>query len=235
VIIAICDDERSQLDILERAARGCAVPGWRMERAERFASGEALLDAVANGEEDFDFIFLDIQMPGLGGLWTYQRLPEDAMPRVIFVSTHIEMMPEVHLLRQPYILFKPYTQDTFDRTIRSVLIRLDEHIFSFEEDGEIPCSGIRYIRSEGHYLKIFAGKETGYCRLGLDDAEKELAPHGFFRVHRSHLVNLRFFRRRDARSVYLKGGGNDDIEIPLGKSRARAFDDAVLRYKTERM
>jgi DNA-binding LytR/AlgR family response regulator len=230
----MCDDERTQLDTLERAVRRCAVPGWCPKSLLRFPSGEALLRAVKDGE-NFDFIFLDIQMPGLGGVETYKRLPESMKPHVLFVSTHIEMMPDVFDLVEPLILLKPYLQETFDKTIRSVFKRADEYVFRFEEDGELrelPCSRVRYIESDGHYLRICAEKQAGYFRAKLDEVEKELAPRGFFRCHRSYLINLRFYRKRDAKSAFLKNAGKEDTEIPLGKSKIHAIDDAFLRYKT---
>jgi DNA-binding LytR/AlgR family response regulator len=235
-MIAMCDDERAQLYKLERAVLRCAVPGWRPKTAARFSSGEALLRAVKDGAS-FDFIFLDIQMPGLDGVETYKKLPESMKQKVLFVSTHAEAMPDVFDLTGPLFLFKPYNQKTFDNTIRSVFKRMDEYIFRVDEDGELrefPCSGIRYIKSNGHYLDIFADKREGFFRAKLDEVEKELVPHGFFRCHRSYLINLRFFIKRDAKRAYLKGAGADDIEIPLGKAKIRALDDAFIKYKTEK-
>lgn len=235
--IAICDDERAQLDALENAIIKCKLSGWKPERIARFTSGEALLRAVSDGE-DFSFIFLDIQMPGIGGLRAYERLIPLTAARVVFVSTHTEALPEVFALSKPCFLHKPYTQNTFDRTIQSVFFQADEHMFHFEEDGVtrgLPCSKIRYIRSEGHYLKIFEEAQAGFFRARLDDVEAELEPHGFFRCHRSYLINLRFFKKRDAKNAYLKSAavnGGGETMIPVGKSKIRGLDAAFMRRVT---
>jgi two-component system LytT family response regulator len=68
----------------------------------------------------------------------------------------------------------------------------------FRSDGEIHVLGpeeIRWIESEGDYVKIHAGPKTKLVRMALVKIMQKLDSAHFVRIHRSTIVNLAHVRK----------------------------------------
>lgn len=68
----------------------------------------------------------------------------------------------------------------------------------FRSDGEIHVLSpeeIRWIESEGDYVKIHAGPKTKLVRMALVKIMQKLDPAHFVRIHRSTIVNLTHVRK----------------------------------------
>ena len=231
---AICDDENLQLDILDEAIRGCPLFANEPLVIERFASGVELLQSFKTGVQ-YDFVFLDIHMPQKNGLDTYHELTLAQNTKVIFVSTHAEKLPEVFALHTPCFLFKPYNQDTFFRTVRTVIANNShEYLFNCTREEKryvISSKQIRYIEVYNHNLIAHTDKEFYLERSSLDELGNILLSYGFFRCHRSFLINLNYYRYHNATTVGLMTIKGLE-KIPLGRERKSKIDGAILKYKT---
>jgi two-component system LytT family response regulator len=85
---------------------------------------------------------------------------------------------------------------------------------------------IRYVRSDGNYLRIHTGDSEHLARGTMNEVEARLDPGRFVRIHRSTIVNVEWVEefRSDAKggySVVLKDGS----ELVL----SRSYRDQVLR------
>ena len=49
---------------------------------------------------------------------------------------------------------------------------------------------------------------------------------GFFRCHRSYLINLKYLKGFKNGTAYMEGGR----EIPVSRLRGREFSEVILRY-----
>jgi two-component system LytT family response regulator len=165
-----------------------------------------------------DLMFLDVQMPGLGGFEVLRALGRGEMPLVIFVTAydqHALKAFEVHAL--DYLL-KPFKQARFKETVqrarealsqRSVgemsqklLALLGQAKPEREHLTRIPVRTgdrtifvktdlIEYIESAGNYVVLHSGKDNHIVRETLTALEEKLDPKLFLRISRSTLVNLR--------------------------------------------
>jgi len=235
--IAICDDNWIQLQVLEDAARGCIH--WRGERLtiDAFSSGDELLKSVNDGRE-YEYIFLDIEMPGKSGLDVYKELGFRPDTSIVFVSTHSELLPEAFELQPRGFLVKPYDQDTFNRAVKSVMAqRRETQYFRCTINGAeaaIPCAEIYYFEVKDHSLMVHSADTDGpkivLNRLRLDTVEEQLTGCGFYRCNRSTLVNLRHCSIRAGTEVLMKPYCKTR-EIKLSESRVSDFDKALLTYK----
>jgi two-component system LytT family response regulator len=199
------------------------------ERVRSFLRDEPDVDVLAecaNGNEAVaaikkhspDLIFLDVQMPGLGGFDVLRSLAKDYLPLVIFVTAydqHALKAFEVHAL--DYLL-KPFKQARFKQTVQ----RAREAIASRQKDAipqnllellgqaakppaerltRIPVKTgdrvifvktdqIHYIEAAGNYLVLHTAKENHVVRETLTALEEKLDPKLFLRINRSTLVNL---------------------------------------------
>jgi DNA-binding LytR/AlgR family response regulator len=79
-------------------------------------------------------------------------------------------------------------------------------------------SSILYVKAEGDYVRIHSDSGRFLVRASLSDIEQRWGPHGFVRVHRSYVANLR--RATEIRPE-LGGGATvllaDGSEVPVAR------------------
>jgi hypothetical protein len=88
----------------------------------------------------------------------------------------------------------------------------------------IPAGDIREVRAAGNYVEIRFNGSVYLLRETLAGMEETLTPHGFQRVHRSHLLRVEAVRalvRRSSGGVVARL--DDGTEVPVG----RAFHDGL--------
>jgi two-component system LytT family response regulator len=164
-----------------------------------------------------DLIFLDVQMPGMGGFDVLRTLEKGCMPLVIFVTAydqHALKAFEVHAL--DYLL-KPFKQARFRETVahaRRVLggrraVEESQKLLALlgqaqaqpdrlaripVRDGDrvvfVKVESVDYIESAGNYVVVHAGKDNHVVRETLTALEEKLDPKQFLRISRSTLVNV---------------------------------------------
>lgn len=93
-----------------------------------------------------------------------------------------------------------------------------------ERDGHKDRLGIDEIvavHADAHYTKLYDGRRDYFCPLSIGEAEQQLDPRLFKRVHRSHIVNLAcvtsFRRSGDGGVLVLEG--QDGHTVPVSRSR----------------
>jgi two-component system LytT family response regulator len=179
------------------------------------ANGEEALEAIKKHSPDL--LFLDVQMPGLGGFEVLRALDQEQLPLVIFVTAydqHALKAFEVHAL--DYLL-KPFKPARFKATVqrarqafaerqagaasKNLLALLGQVPPARERLVRIPVrvgervilvktDQIEYVESAGNYVVLHTGKENHVVRETLTALEEQLDPKQFLRISRSTLVNL---------------------------------------------
>ncbi|MCK7611438.1 MHYT domain-containing protein [Roseibium sediminicola] len=109
-----------------------------------------------------------------------------------------------------------------------------------ERDGQkcqIGVQDIVAIHADAHYTRIHDGARDCFCPLSISEAEQQLDPKIFNRVHRSHIVNLNrvaSFKRSGDGGVLVLAGSEGQI-VPVSRSRwgrvkkrLSAIEDAPL-------
>jgi DNA-binding LytR/AlgR family response regulator len=176
-------------------------------------SGGAALRLL--GDSDFDLVFLDVRMPGLDGLELAAVLSRFAEPpALVFVSAYEDgavgafehdlhpldyLMKPVSRVRIEQALSRVLRGDTGDGVGRSAHSRSetpsDEIVAVEHQRGGatrlVARSSILYVKAEGDYVRIHAEEGRFLVRTALSEIEGRFAEHGFVRVHRSYVVNLR--------------------------------------------
>jgi NO-binding membrane sensor protein with MHYT domain len=93
-----------------------------------------------------------------------------------------------------------------------------------ERDGrktQIGIPEIHAIHADAHYTRLYDGTREFFCPLSISEAEQQLDPRTFNRVHRSHIVNLSHvvsFRRAGDGGVLVLAGA-DAQTVPVSRSR----------------
>jgi two-component system LytT family response regulator len=177
-------------------------------------NGREALEAIRAHSPDL--IFLDVQMPELGGFEMLEALGKD-IPRVIFVTAYDQYAVrafEVHAL--DYLL-KPFDQERFNiswQRARAQILRdrdggTDQRILALLEEMKagnkylerlvIKASGriyfletteIDWIEAEGNYVSVHCAKKSHLLRETISSLEAQLDPKKFLRIHRSSIVRI---------------------------------------------
>jgi len=165
-----------------------------------------------------DVLFLDIEMPKMSGFEILEELG-DYEAEIIFITAYNQYAIDAIRISAFDYLVKPVAIDDLQKAVNRLMLsrasktreRLhvlkdglgeprsqDNKIALPTNDGLefVMISDIIRIESVSYYSKLFlvGGQVTLVTRL-LKDFEELLAPYRFFRVHNSHLVNLRYIRR----------------------------------------
>ncbi|HRJ16354.1 MAG TPA: LytTR family DNA-binding domain-containing protein, partial [Saprospiraceae bacterium] len=197
------DDEPIALAIIERYARN--VPDLQL--VATFTDAAAAAEFLRNNT--VDLLLSDINMPDVSGLQFVRDLP-DERPMVIFVTAYKEHAHEGFDLNVIDYLVKPVSPERFNTAIQKAagLLELrrkaeaaeasalpDEFFFVFSEyqQVKITISDLLYVEAMGDYVKLFLSTQPKPV-LTLERMKilaDRLQQHGFRRIHRSYLVNMK--------------------------------------------
>lgn len=146
-----------------------------------------------------DVIFLDIQMPGIGGFDVIRKRTPERMPLVIFLTAFDEHALKAFEAEALDYLVKPVSQARFDAAIRRATRRLkrtqpaaEPRLIVNTSRGAVvvPIREIDWIEAADNYVKIWSGARSYLMRESLDDLETRIGKHGFARAHRRALVRI---------------------------------------------
>lgn len=94
----------------------------RVELLRSCKNGREALEAIAELEPDL--IFLDIQMPGMSGFEVVERLQQDNMPLVVFVTAFDEYAVKAFEVHAVDYLLKPIEQERLQQALDHVAERM---------------------------------------------------------------------------------------------------------------
>ena len=169
-----------------------------------FATGEGLLAAG----KDFDIIFLDIQMEGMGGIEAARTLRQSGVDAVVIFITGIrEYVFEAFDVSAFHYLLKPTEEQKF----MEVLGRAEEEVGKRKgQKVEVHTTDMEDI------IESYAT---------MDELEGQLGG-GFYRCHRGYLVNMAHIARYDSDSIFLSSGE----KVYLTRKKHNEFVKAYMWY-----
>lgn len=211
VRIGICDDTQEMRFTL-RASLERLLEGRSVEyQIYEFSSGDGLLAWFAKHGAELDLVFLDIEMPGTGGMDTARRLRRaDEQLQMVFVTGHPDYVFDGYTVGALGYLLKPpkpqQLEDVLLRALAAMHLNADEIYLCSNSEGmyRIPKRSILYFFSDRRQVTCVAkeGRYTFYARL--NEVEEEVGA-GFVRIHQRYLVNAAAVEHMDNGSVTVGG------------------------------
>lgn len=190
-----------------------------------------------------DVVFLDVQMPGMGGLQVASSLyMKPGAPLIVFATAYDEYALKAFEVNAVDYLLKPFDERDVERVLRKIKSLLSGRMK--------PSSYVKKITAErgdrievidnGRIQMIYAKDRLVYIqtldgevynsRLSLQDFENRLDPARFFRCHRNYIVNMdqvkqiaNWFNR--GYLLILKGDRN--VEVPVSRIYTRRLKEYV--------
>lgn len=196
--VLICDDEL----MARRRVSRLLGENPDVESVVECESGEEVLARLA--EDEVDVALLDIDMPGLSGLETVMKMPEDR-PYVVFLTAHPEHAVEAFDVGAVDYVLKPADgarlAKALDRARRYLdhgggdaapLARKLDKLAIATHGGAalVSPSEITHATFDGALVTVHTAARTVLTDDTLQDLESKLPKGPFERVHRRAIVNL---------------------------------------------
>jgi len=205
----IADDEESARSRLRRL-----LAPYPFDLIEGDAQdGLAALEAIQKHRPQV--VFLDVQMPGLGGFEVVEALSREAMPLIVFVTAYDQYALAAFEANAVAYLLKPVVEDR----LQAVVSRIEQlvtsgseasqaaartsavasaapqplrHVLAVHRDGYllIPLSEVCYFHVEDGVTHVKTATASFRTNYAIGDLENRLPAPPFFRAHRTTIANL---------------------------------------------
>ncbi len=218
----IIDDEPLAHEIIEEFCS--MLPHLQLEK-NCYNAMEAMQFLNSN---TVDFMFLDINMPKLGGLDFLKTLSHP--PKTIITTAYKEHALEGFELNVADYILKPFS---FDRLVKAVnkaiqtspsqipsvetsIISTNHQRFFLKGDKkhhQIHTNDILFIEAYGNYTKVFLKEEMIVSHEKISSFESLFENTNFLRVHKSFIVSVDKIKLIEGNRIIIQ-----DHKIPIGQT-----------------
>lgn len=237
--IAVCDDEKYFRDRLKELCRTFIDEQGYEHEIDCFESGEALLEKSAE-RFDYSIVFLDVNMKEMDGIETasaIRKLFPDTY--IVFVTAYITYALDGYKVDAIRFLLKEdgNLEKAVKECLDTILGRMDyeeiRQTFTFQNGKkDLLVERILYVESRLHKVIFYVMEEklaTYYMYDKLDIVEKLLSQFGFYRIHQSYLVNIKYVKDVGRYKVKLFNG----TELGVSKKYYKNFEQEYIKLRCD--
>ena len=228
--ILICDDDieiTKQLSkILQSYFKKNSI---KLPEIVIYNSGEDLL----TDSKQKDIVFLDIEMPGLNGIYVGNELKKSNKDIIIFIVTsfsqYLDEAMRFHVFRY---LSKPLDKARIFRNMKDALELYNTSATKIPIETKngvyiVSANDIIFIEAHGHKVTVHTTKQDYISIHNMNFWINELSMPCFFQSQRSYIVNLKYISDFDHSLIHLY---NNCFEAYLTRRKYTQFKDAYLLY-----
>lgn len=230
--IAVCDDDALIRDQLQKYIRTYFEKSCvKCPEIACFSEGEALLSD--NDAKDIDILFLDIEMPGINGIYVGNELKRKNRNIIIFVVTsYPEYLDDAMRFQVFRYLSKPLDVQRFFRNMKDALnlyntITVKIPVETRQGVHTLSASSIITIEALGRKVIVHSTIRDFESVRNMQYFLELLPKSCFFQTHRSFIVNFEHVMDFDHTLVHMAGGL---FSAYLTKRKYSAFKEAYLLY-----
>lgn len=228
--IIICDDDLLIIEKLQKYLKSYFNHlHLKCPEIISFSSGESLL--ADQGPKDI--IFLDIEMPGLNGIYVGNELKKRNKNTIIFIITsYSEYLDEAMRFHVFRYLSKPLDKQRFLRNLKDALTYYNTmtQIIPIEtHDGiyTVPSSYIIVIEAQGRKVIVHTIQKDYISVHNMNYWAEHLPENSFFQSHRSFIVNFEHITDFDHTTIHMF---SNSFTAYLTRRKYTAFKNAYLLY-----
>ncbi len=195
-----------------------------------FADSRKAIDYLRQNP-DIGLVFLDIQMPGMGGFEFLDSL--DRNPQIVVISSSEEYALRAFDYDATDYLLKPIGYERFYQSVSKAIrwshsASMDEQLYLKREDTmvKVAYSDIVWIEAMENYVGIFTDRDRFVMHFTMKSAESQMPSQMFRRIHRSYIVNLSRVLRLDGENAIVCRMGRP-VTLPIGRSYKAALFESL--------
>ena len=227
--IALCDDSDYDLSLLLSYV-GDLKEKKIYPETDIYRDGASLIEAYKSGRR-YDAVVLDMLMEPMDGMTAARHIRTfDSHVSILIVTSTVSYALEGYQVNARRYLVKPVERELFLKEMTGIYEELKEdkpNVFTVSNDEgfvRVRYSDILYFESELHAITLHTAEKNHTFRGSLSDIENRLTGYGFFRCHKSFIINLRHIKTIFKNAVVM----DDGSEVFLSKHRSAALYEAVL-------
>lgn len=233
--IAVCDDEKQFVDAICPLLKKWAARNSIKLTLCRFTNGDELI--AAHRDQCMDLIILDIIMPLLNGIDTARELRKyhQTVP-IIFLTSTKEFAVDSYEVKAFHYLIKPVDEIKLFRVLDDFLktVTLPHKLFTAQTDRgfcKIVVDNVDYLEAQNKEVLVHLsnGKTIAIRELFSKCEEIFSLENGFFRCHRSYIVNLNNIEQFTKSEITTSLKGN----IPISRNRYVTFKETYFNHMFE--
>lgn len=232
--IAVCDDEKVYLDKIKAILGQYSEEKGMLFEVCAFSSSSDLLDSIEKGEE-YSLYILDIFMPGITGMGVACELRgDDIEAPIIFLTSSPDFALEAFGVNATHYILKPYDKDAvffaINKALHEIGVMRPEGIMLRVDGGyqNVLAKNIIFSEADDNYQRIHLVNEKYlYIRITMGDLYEQVSSlNGFFKLGRSHIINLKHVVKFTSNKVLMTG----DKELTIPKGAIADFKKAYFDY-----
>lgn len=231
--ILLCDDDQATLSQMERLLKEYFNEhSLSLPEIAKYTDGEELLNSQDVGE----IAFLDVEMPGLSGIYTGERLKRRNPKMKIFILTsymdYLDEAMKFHVFRY---LSKPIDKKRLFRNMKEALyqIQMETRPVVIETKDNMvvrQAEDILYIEAVQRRTRVITVDQIYESSHPMRDWQSLLQIGCFYQTHRSFLVNMRYVASFSKDTVKMTTPSGMVYTAYLTKRNYSAFKNAFHLY-----
>lgn len=235
--LAICDDMPDFLTSMENDLKNWEEQPEKLI-IETFTDGDSLIQS--HKAFPFDIIFLDVIMPLFNGIETAAEIrKQDRNVKIVFLTTSSEYAVESYTVRANDYLLKPVSREKLFHCINEIYYDILDRekcisVSSVSAVHRVKLRNIEYIEAHGKKVQFVLSKGDSIesNRPFYYYQEKLLLEDGFFKCHRSYIINIYRIATYTQKEIQMQSGAR----IPISRSCHAEFEAAYfdLMFRRER-
>lgn len=250
----IIDDEPSAIEVITLLLKmKCPADVEVIATSTSPHQGRKLIDELAP-----NLVFMDIEMPGMSGIELASLFPKRNF-NIIFITAYDDYAIKAFKVNAIDYILKPVNSEELVaavekvkssgknaatvnndqlRTLQQLLLQ-SRHpatdligIGMADKIQFVNVQDIGYCEAKGSYTYVYLKDGTKVvASKSLGEFETLLAPAGFFRIHHSSLINLRYikeFQRQDGGYVVMNNSAKLEVSVRKRKDFLQAVNHIIV-------
>ncbi|OMF78949.1 LytR/AlgR family response regulator transcription factor [Paenibacillus peoriae] len=242
--VAICDDEHKHRELVKNMLITLSLKTNIEFKVELFDSGEQLVSHYQNHESPFHILILDVEMNGINGIQTAQKIRNlnHLDEQIVFLTSYPEYMVESFDVVTFQYLIKPIAPHIFEEKIiklcqyfqsldkKFVIIKsaYEEVLLKYDDIISIEVAKSLTIKNKLHFV---TSTQTYDSKGILSDYASALKEHNFLQIHRSIIINLIHVKKFAGGDVLM----SNDVKLPIGRSKIKEVKDLYTKFMIMKM
>ena len=234
--IAICDDEAIICSKIEQVIMDYRKISLEEINVEVFTSGEELCHFMKNGEE-FDLIFLDIELKEINGVQVGKIIREEMkneIVQIVYISGKDNYYLKLFEVRPMHFIHKPVEPEKIIRDIEKAMELAGwlKKVFSYKQGHntyKIEMKDILYFEAVNRQVKMITAKTEINFYGSLEEVYREVGKYHFLYIHKSYLVNYSHIIVFGHKELTMSNG----VILPISQQRRREVLELQIKYEKE--
>lgn len=239
--IAVCDDEQESLDMIRKELCKAAERLNITIETYPYMDGSEVVDLICNNKEDFDILFLDIDMPNISGLEVAKKIRDAGSDIVlIFISAHEQYVFESIDYNPFKYIRKNKIKEEMEYSLKRAYKRISsenvKNIVVKTQDGEVRLkhTSIMYFEVYARRMSVFTNDNQQRNLVGrksIKNLYSELNNEDFIQIHSGCIVNVKYIDEYSGHDITLDNG----TKLIVSRSRIKEVKEAISSYWSRRV